>query len=245
MMGKNTVTSDMKMAEVIHMNYLLLPVINRFGIKLGFGDKTVEKVCRDHGLNLSFFLDIVNTYHDPSYFPRDKMRGYPATLIIDYLLQSHEYYNRTMLPEAEGMIEKLVSTCSGHCEDLRLIEDFYRKYKEELQNHLSGEEIHFFPYVRALVEGKTGGKDLETLRREYNFSYQAHADEHESVIAKLVDLKNILIKYLPPDYDVEVCNNLLYWLFIFEDDLKDHERLEDVILLPVLENIEQQFRNQQ
>jgi regulator of cell morphogenesis and NO signaling len=33
-----------KMADIIHGNYLLLPVINRFGIRLGFKDKTVKDV---------------------------------------------------------------------------------------------------------------------------------------------------------------------------------------------------------
>lgn len=238
----NIVTSDTKMADVIHMNYLLLPVINRFDIKLGFGDKTVEQVCGDYGINLSFFLDIINTYHDPNYFPMDKMRGYPIDLMVEYLWKSHDYYRQKMLPETWAMIEDLVNSCSKNCENLRLIEDFYKKYKTELENHLKSEEEKFFPYVKALIEQKEKKNSLEKIRRKYNFSYEAHSNEHESVIAKLVDLKNILIKYMPPDYDQARCNNLLYWLFIFEEDLRDHERLEDVILLPALEDIEEQFR---
>ena len=31
-----------KLADIIHNNYLLLPIFNRFGIQLGFGDKTVD-----------------------------------------------------------------------------------------------------------------------------------------------------------------------------------------------------------
>ena len=78
-----------KMADVIHKDYLLLPVINRFGIQLGFGDKTVEQVCSDYKINLSFFLDIINTYHDEYYFPMEKMQLYPVDMIIDYLLKTH------------------------------------------------------------------------------------------------------------------------------------------------------------
>ena len=42
------ITRDMKMADVIHLDYTLLPVITRFGINLGFGDRTVEKVCLEN-----------------------------------------------------------------------------------------------------------------------------------------------------------------------------------------------------
>ncbi|MFW5944057.1 MAG: hemerythrin domain-containing protein [Bacteroidota bacterium] len=242
---QNMVTGQTKMANVIHMNYLLLPVINRFDIKLGFGDKTVEQVCREYEINLSFFLDIINTYHDPEYFPMDKMRTYPIYLNVDYLLKSHEYYKNKMLTETENMIDDLVNSCSNNCENLKLIEDFYKQYKTELENHLISEEEKFFPYFKALIDKKEKEKNLEAIRKKYNFSYQAHSLEHDSVITKLRDLKNILIKYLPPNYDHTKCNNLLYWLFVFEDDLRDHERLEDVILLPALEEIEEQYRQNQ
>lgn len=241
MTRQNMVTPDTKMAEAIHRNYLLLPVIDRFGIRLGFGDKTVDQVCSEYGINKSFFLDIVNTYHDPYYFPKEKMRAYPVSLTVDYLLKSHEYYQEKMLPETESMIGELVASCEKNCDNLRLIEDFYKKYKVELRNHLKSEEEKFFPYVKALATEDRTGKRLEDIRRKYNFSYEAHSEEHESVIAKLLDLKNIIIKYLPPDYSQAKCNNLLYWLFVFEDDLRDHERLEDVILLPALRGIEDQF----
>lgn len=245
MSKQKIVTRETKMADVIHMNFLLLPVINRFDIKLGFGDKTVEQVCSDYGINMSFFLDIINTYHDPEYFPLDKMREYPIDLIVDYLLKSHEHYTQKMLPETEQMIDDLADSCRNNCDNLKLIEDFYKRYKKELENHLKSEEEKFFPYIKALTDKKEKKKSLEAIRKKYNFSYKAHSMEHDSVITKLLDLKNILIKYLPPDYDQAKCNNILYWLFVFEDDLRDHERLEDVILLPALENIEEQFRKNQ
>jgi regulator of cell morphogenesis and NO signaling len=41
------ITKDMKMADIIHHAYQLLPVITRFDIQLGFGDKTVHEVCEN------------------------------------------------------------------------------------------------------------------------------------------------------------------------------------------------------
>ena len=56
------------MADVIHMNYFTLSVLNRFGIELGFGDKTVQEVCEDNHVDLDFFLEITNTFVDNGFF---------------------------------------------------------------------------------------------------------------------------------------------------------------------------------
>ncbi|MBN1951178.1 MAG: LuxR family transcriptional regulator, partial [Bacteroidales bacterium] len=63
-------TASMKMAELIHQNYLLLPILNRFDIQLGFKDRTIREVCESEGINTDFFLVIVNSFHDHEYFPQ-------------------------------------------------------------------------------------------------------------------------------------------------------------------------------
>ena len=56
------ITKETKMADVIHMNYFTLSMLNRFGIDLGFGDKTVEEVCNQKNIDSDFFLEIINAY---------------------------------------------------------------------------------------------------------------------------------------------------------------------------------------
>jgi regulator of cell morphogenesis and NO signaling len=41
------IEKDMKLADVIHHDFNLIPVINRFGIQLGFGDGTIEQICKE------------------------------------------------------------------------------------------------------------------------------------------------------------------------------------------------------
>ena len=47
-----------KMATIVRSNFNLLPVINRFGISLGFKDKTVVQICNEEKINTEFFLAI-------------------------------------------------------------------------------------------------------------------------------------------------------------------------------------------
>ncbi len=53
------IEKDMKLADVIHHDFSLIPVINRFGIQLGFGDSTIEEICD----KISFRNIISNSRH--------------------------------------------------------------------------------------------------------------------------------------------------------------------------------------
>ena len=51
-------TKETKMHELIHFNYLVLPILDRFGIKLGFGNKNIKQVCDQYTVDSDFFLAI-------------------------------------------------------------------------------------------------------------------------------------------------------------------------------------------
>ena len=53
-------TERMKMADLVHANYRLLYVLPRFGIQLGFGDKSIEEICPAHNLAVSLLLLVCN-----------------------------------------------------------------------------------------------------------------------------------------------------------------------------------------
>ena len=52
------------MSDLICENYPMLLVLSRFGISLGFGDKTIGEVCEDSGVDTKTFLTIVNLLLD-------------------------------------------------------------------------------------------------------------------------------------------------------------------------------------
>ena len=54
---------NMKMADLLGADYRLLTVIYRLGIKMGFGEKTVEETCRESGVNCDTFLLIARVCH--------------------------------------------------------------------------------------------------------------------------------------------------------------------------------------
>ncbi len=240
------ITGNMAMADVIHLNYSLLQVITRFDIRLGFGNKTVEEVCLDNGVNADFFLEIVNSFHDPGYFPDKQLQNFKIEFIVNYLKKTHENYLKVNIPEIGSLINMLINSCINEeqKDNIKLINKFFNDYKKELISHIEREENIVLPYVieveKAYLQKKSPGK---LIQRISDYSIDDFANEHNNVEDKLYDLKNIIIKFLPPVYDIEICNNILVYLFRLEKDLNNHARIEDKVLIPKVQEMERKISN--
>ena len=53
-------SENMKMADLILGNSKLLLMLPRFGMDLGFGDRSIAEVCRKSNVSPQFFLMICN-----------------------------------------------------------------------------------------------------------------------------------------------------------------------------------------
>ena len=71
------ITRDRAMYRVVLENLQLLPLLPRFNLKPGFGEKSVEEICLDHGVNTDFFLEIANAYLDELYVPGEGLSLFP------------------------------------------------------------------------------------------------------------------------------------------------------------------------
>lgn len=228
-----------KLYQAVSLNVNLLPIFNRFDLKPGFGDKTIEQACNEHDINLHFLLEIVNIYHDQAYFPKPENFLFSIHLIVDYLRKTHSYYYQYMLKELETHLDILLASNSSKEAEAELLSVFYQKYKRELHAHINDEEKNVFPYVMAVQDLAEGKIDKAAFLQKYpNRTFVDFDKEHANMDEKMNDLKNLTIKYLPTSYEQNYLNNFLFILFRFEKDLNDHERIEDLLLLPKVVEIE-------
>lgn len=234
------VGKHMKMADLIHMNHFTLDVMERFGIKLGFGNKTVEQVCHDYSIPLEFFLEIINAFIDTDYFPQKRLQNFSLTHIINYLKKTHELYHHERIPEIEGLIAQMESSCYSQKENITLLKKFFNEYKQELANHTEREDTLVFPHAELVNRTyQQENPEKEAVEKIKQYSMQQFEQEHDNIEEKLFDLKNIIIKYLPPPKNQQLCRKLLYALFSLEKDINDHSRIEDKVLVPKVAELEQ------
>lgn len=231
-------THKMKLAEVVQTNFNTLSVINRFGIKLGFGDKSVAKVCSEYGINADFFLEILNAFHDHSYFPQKHLQSFSVAEIVEYLRKTHSTYIGESVPYIESLMEQLIDDYSNP-EEMTLVQKFFNEYRDELFKHLTWEDEKIFPYALKVEEAFNGGGnivDVMDLIKQY--SMNNFLEEHDDVEEKLYDIKTLFIKYLPPLKNQELCVRIIREFSLLENDINDHARIEEKVLAPKVMEME-------
>lgn len=216
--------------DLIESDYNIVPLLSRFSIPLGFGDKSIAEVCGEAGIDPDIFLFIVNftlTGHlslpDESYAPG----------IVDFLLNSHSYILTYKLPHIRA---NLLAALDAHHSDINpAIVQFFDDYVEHVRKHFAYEERNVFPYVRDLAAGRS----ITTT-----YTIERFRIHHDRIAEKLSELKNIILRY----YTTSVPNlmyDVLVDLFTAEKDLKNHNDIENFILIPLTQRMEHRNKTRQ
>lgn len=125
------------LSEIIEDNHQLIPVINRFGIKLGLGDKTIDEICKAQDINKDFLLAILNTYLNEDYFPERKLLKFDIELVAGYLRQTDAYLKHGQLHNLEKHLNAFIAMSDPNNAQLELIRKLFLKFKDELIKQIS------------------------------------------------------------------------------------------------------------
>ena len=218
---------NMRLSEVVEEHPSLIPVINRLGIRLGLGDKTVEEICKEHSIDTDFLLAVINTFLNEEYFPEKKLQTFHISQIVNYLAKTNSYYLRYQLPNIERHLDSFISMSGQENQTLNLIRKFYYSFKEELTNRIKYDEQTLFPLCRKFEKNISG----ESSHPAENYTPN---QEEDTIEALLADLKSIMIKHLTGEYNENLCYAVIFAICSLEKDIKQHDRIRYKILMPML-----------
>ncbi|OQY00994.1 MAG: hypothetical protein B6I20_08125 [Bacteroidetes bacterium 4572_117] len=239
MQNVSLITKKQEIASLILLNIELLPLLRRFDISLGVGDKTIHEICKAKEINVDFFLEIVNIFHNENYFPATKLKKFSIKEIVNFLKESHIHYNEEIIPAIEELIHKLVWAGDDHERNLKILKKFFDEYRKEVKAHTEQEEETVYPYTVFIENSCIENKKIdECYKKMKEYSITNYADEHNNIEEKLTDLKNIIIKYLPPSQNQDIAIKILNKLYKLEKDLYHHALIEEKILVPKILEME-------
>jgi regulator of cell morphogenesis and NO signaling len=225
---RNFLPAD-KMSDLICGNYMLLQMMTRFGLPLGFGDHTVEEVCQTHQVDCATFLAMANFLADGEQHIPEGTSQLSVADMLQYLKRSHHYFLSFQLPAIHQRLKDALDATSEK-EAAFLIMKFFDAYSAEVHKHMDYEEKNVFIHVDRLLHGQRNG----------NYKITQFSRRHDQVEAKLTELKTIIIKYYPSEGDNYLMNAALFDIFTCEQELASHCHIEDYLFVPAVLRLEKE-----
>ena len=217
------VTPDTKLCEVIVDEPSVVPVINRFDIVLGVGDRTIKSICKEKGIDTSFFITILNAFIHESFFLENVTGAFNAGDVVDYLRKTNNSYLRNQLPNIERHFAALMSRSDSN-NNLPLLFNFYREVKTEIERRIDSDNQWFDAIISA-----------EQSNSEVSVAGNAVQAESDSIEDKLSDLINMFVIHLRGDYDRNLCHAVLFAVISLEKDIRQNNRIRNRVLRPLVD----------
>lgn len=220
--------SKIKLSELVTAQPELVRILQRVGIPLGFGDSSIEQVCRRHNVDTEFFLLLCNIYTHARYVPDARVvRTVDMRQLVPYLRKSHDYYVKNRLPHIEKHLDYISNQLPERV--ARVFMQFFEQYKQDVMEHFAHEEKNVYPHVEKLQAGT----------QDNTYSIATFIDSHGNLEDKLSDLVQIIFKYLPETVTGEDAVDVVYDILLLSDDLNKHSLIEEKVLVPYVKHLEE------
>jgi regulator of cell morphogenesis and NO signaling len=220
-------TSD-KVSFVLSNDYRLLQVMSRFGISLGFGDKTIQEICTQCDVDAETFITVINFVKEGGEQVPSNVDELSVRSLLDYLRETHRYFIEYQFPTLRRNMLSAID-CSVRNEVAFLVLKFFDEYVEEVRKHMEYEEQVTFSYVEDLL----AGRDAVLSDRQHHLL----SKHHESIDSRLRELKNLFIQYYPQQGTDHELNNVIFELYRVQEDLEMHCRVEDYVFTPAVRKL--------
>ena len=218
---------SMKMSDLIDADYELLLLLMRLNFPMGFGEKSVETVCKENGFDPDCFIFLVNFQSSKSIINvEEEFNKLPLEPFLVYLKCSHAYFLEDRLPNIRRKLKLIFANKDKDQEEVVL--SFFDNYTQEVYDHMIYEDEVVFPYVRLLIN--------KAHIKEY--SINVFEERHNNIDDKVNDLKRILMKYVSGVEDQKLMTNVLIELYMTQEELENHTFIEDNLVIPRVKNIE-------
>ena len=198
-----------KMSDMLSRDRRAMQIVSRFGIPMGVGDKTIDTVCKEHGIHTPTFLAIVNNANTDHNSPKTEDIDLPTLQM--YIKNAHTYFLEFLLPRIRRQLIEAINPTDQSDQVAMLILRYFDEYVQEIRIHIQHED-----------EGQL----------------EEHATDDQHIARKLQELVSLIIKYYPANSSYPFANELLTTVLLgiyqTEEELQTHCAIEDEILRPAM-----------
>lgn len=218
------VAEDIRRADVFH----------RYGLDFCCGGgKTVEAACKEKGLEADQVAKELEAIQYSGHNELSRFNQWPLDFLVDYILENHHRFMRTVMEELPPVVEKVVHNYqNNHSETVQVRNLLYDLFNE-INAHLQKEEQILFPYIKQLVQAHEQNQAIGQFHcGNVNQPIRVMEHEHDSAGNMLREMRSATGNYRIPDDACRTFQWLYHKLQEIEADLHQHIHLENNILFP-------------
>ncbi|MBL7812938.1 MAG: iron-sulfur cluster repair di-iron protein [Bacteroidetes bacterium] len=230
--------------EIVVESYKTAEVFKKYGIDFCCGGKvSLREVCQTKNIATDEILSAIQSSKS-SAETVDIFRNITASKLCEYIVEKHHQYVNENIEIITPYATKVARVHGERHPELVEIARLFLDVCEELNSHMFKEENILFPYIMNLENSIDSGQiQSVTPFRTVADPIRMMETEHESAGEKLRLISQLSHNYQPPD---DACNTyvvLLAKLEEFENDLHTHVHLENNLLFPMAQRLEEEYKN--
>ena len=221
---------DTPISNALENYTTLIPLVSRFGVRLGNGDRSISQVCADHGIDPVFMLTLMNTFLFEEYFPEQRLKSFHVSQIVDYLTKTNAYYMHYQVPNIERHLTSLVSSGEGENKNLALLGRFFEDFRARMSSRIDRDVNVWFPFCLEL----SGSGDSSACK---DMPTDNASEEYDTMVGMLRDMRSIMVRHLSGRYNDNLAYAVVFAVTSLERDIRQHNRIRERILTPIVSNL--------
>ncbi|MGZ3871854.1 MAG: DUF542 domain-containing protein [Mucilaginibacter sp.] len=229
---------------IINRDYRKARIFKNAGIDFCCGGKrTVREACELKGANYNNIIAQLSALPPPDSTGLD-FQSWDISFLSSYLVQLHHQYLSTYTPFIKEFSQKVAKADGAKHPEIIRVAEIFSDTTKPLELNMMKEERVIFPYLAELGDAYRLGKKIKEadLVKVSNSIFQMETD-HSRTIEDFHYIRTITDNYRIPNYTISSYGILYKMLQEYEDDLHLHLHLENNILFPKAQQMENEMRS--
>jgi regulator of cell morphogenesis and NO signaling len=239
------ITREKTVAEIAVEMPRAAAIFEEFGIDYCCGgEKGLLEACQEANVSLAELEQALQEVRDArANADAVDWRSEPLHRLIEHIVNFHHQYVRRGLPRVDQLIGKVLAAHGQKHQELGQVQRHFHVVADELVRHMMKEEQVLFPYVIRLEEAARAKQPMPApMFGTVKNPVRMMRAEHDACGAEMKAIRKLTKNYDAPK---EGCNSFraaYAALEEFERDLHQHIHLENNILFPAAEQLEERAR---
>jgi regulator of cell morphogenesis and NO signaling len=236
------ITKEKTVAEIALETPRAAAVFEEFGIDYCCGGElSLEEACAEAKASMVEVEQVLAEVRDArENADTVDWRNEPLYRLVEHIVNFHHQYVRRALPRVDQLLSKVLTAHGQKHHEIAQVQRHFHQLSEEMVGHMMKEEQVLFPYIIRMEEATTKHEPVPapmfgTVRNPIRMMRA----EHDTAGGTLKEIRKLTRDYDAPKDGCNSFRALYAALEEFERDLHQHIHLENNILFPKAEALEE------